>query len=69
LEWISTSRILEMRDKYMVLDSYSRPIKAMSNYKVQELEEMARKLSVYDENRKYKKSELYDKIHELCVWK
>ena len=68
LEWISSSRVAEMRDRYMVLDSYLRPMKAASNYKVDELIELARKLAVYDENKKYKKSDLYDVVHELCKW-
>jgi hypothetical protein len=69
LEWLSLTRIQEMREKYMVLDSYSRPIKASSHFKSQELVDLAKKLGVYDENRKYKKQELYDVIHELCKWK
>ena len=68
LEWISSSRVAEMRDRYMVLDSYMRPMKAASNYKVDELIELARKLAVYDENKKYKKSDLYDVVHELCTF-
>jgi hypothetical protein len=69
LEWISFSQIVDMRQKYIVLDNYLRPMKAVSAYKVEELVELARKLSIYDENRKYKKSELYDAVHELCKWK
>jgi hypothetical protein len=68
LEWISSSRVAEMRDRYMVLDSYMRPMKAASNYKVDELIELARKLAVYDENKKYKKSDLYDAVYELCTF-
>jgi len=69
LEWISVSTIKEMRDKYMVLDSYLKPIRAASNFKVDELVELAKKLSIYDENKKYKKEELYDAVRMLCVWK
>jgi len=69
LEWISFSQIVDMREKYIVLENYLRPMKAVSTYKVDELIELARKLSIYDENKKYKKSELYDAVHELCKWK
>jgi len=69
LEWISSSQLVDMREKYIVLENYLRPMKAVSNYKVEELVELARKLSIYDENKKYKKSELYDAVHELCKWK
>jgi hypothetical protein len=68
LEWISSSRIQEMRQQYIVLENYLRPMKAAAAYKVEELAELARRLSVYDENKKYKKSELYDVVHELCKW-
>jgi hypothetical protein len=69
LEWISTGRLIELREKYIVLDNYMKPMKAASHYKVQELVDLARRLSIYDENKKYTKVELYDAIHNLCVWK
>ena len=65
IENLSTSAILELRDKYIVLDSYLRPLKAASNYKVDELEVLLKKLGKYDENKKYKKQDLYDRINEL----
>jgi hypothetical protein len=69
LEWIAPSRVLEMREKYLVLDTYMRPLKAASNYKVEELVELAKRLSIYDDNKKYKKSDLYESIQDLCRWK
>ena len=65
IENLSTSAILELRDKYIVLDSYLRPLKSASNYKVDELEVLLKKLGKYDENKKYKKQDLYDRINEL----
>ena len=65
IENLSTSTIMEFREKYIVLDSYLRPLKAASNYKVDELEAILKKLGKYDENKKYKKQELYDRIHEI----
>lgn len=69
LEWIAPSRLIEMREKHLVLDSYMRPLKAASNYKVEDLVELAKRLSIYDENKKYKKSDLYESIQDLCRWK
>jgi len=69
MEWISASRLIELREKYIVLDNYMKPMKAASHYKVQELVELARRLSIYDDNKKYTKVELYNAVHELCVWK
>jgi uncharacterized protein (UPF0262 family) len=62
IENISTSRIYEMKEKYLVLESYLKPIRAMASYKVEELEQMAKKLGVFDETKKYKKNELYELV-------
>lgn len=59
IENIATYKIYEMKEKYIILDSYLKPLKSMTNYKVEELEEIAKKLGVYNENKKYKKAELY----------
>ena len=64
VENISTSKIIELRDKYIVLNSYLKPLKAISNYKVDELEILLKKTGNYNENQKYKKQDLYDKIIE-----
>jgi len=68
LEWLSSASIAELREQHIVLENYLRPMKAVSTYKTDELIELARRLSVYDENKKYKKTELYDAVHELCKW-
>ncbi len=62
MENIATYKIYEMKEKYVVLDSYLKPLKSMTNYKVEELEEIAKKLCVYNENKKYKKAELYQLV-------
>jgi len=64
IENISTYKIIEMQESMIVLDSYNRTLKAISNYKVNDLELMAKKLGIYNENKKYKKAELYDAIIE-----
>jgi hypothetical protein len=65
IENISLSKIYELRDKYITLDSYLKPLKAISNYKVEELEQMLKKIDGFDNNKKYKKQDLYDKLQEL----
>jgi len=64
LENVSTSKMYELKDKYIVLDSYIKPLKTISNYKVEQLEHMAKKLGVFDVNKKYKKSDLYDLVND-----
>lgn len=69
LENISVSKIYEMRSKMISLEHYEKLFKSVSNYKVEELEEFARKLELLDSNKKYKKNELYELISEKCIWK
>ncbi len=64
IENISTSKMYELKDKYIVLDSYIKPLKTISNYKVEQLEQMANKLGVFDANKKYKKSDLYELVND-----
>ena len=61
-ENIPSYKLHEMRNEMIVLDSYNRALKAISNYKVDDLESMARKLHIFDENRRYKKTELYESV-------
>jgi hypothetical protein len=68
LDSISGVRIIELREQYIVLESYMRPIKAASNFKTEELVELAKRLKIYDENKKCKKVELYESIQGLCKW-
>jgi len=65
MENIATYKIYEMKEKYVVLDTYLKPLKSMTNYKVEELEEIAKKLGVYNENKKYKKAELYQLVGDI----
>jgi 2C-methyl-D-erythritol 2,4-cyclodiphosphate synthase len=67
-EYISPSKIMEMKSKMVTLDSYSRPLKQMASYKLQDLADLARQLGIYDETKHYRKIDLYDEISKLCVW-
>jgi hypothetical protein len=63
-ENICTSKMMELRDTNIVVDSYLKPLKAISNYKVDDIEAMLKKIGKYEENKKYKKQDLYDKLLE-----
>lgn len=65
-ENIGYFQINDLKEKYLVLESYNKYIKAISNYKVEELEDMAKKFGVFDETKKYKKAELYELVGKCC---
>jgi len=65
-ENIGSFQINNLREKYVVLENYNKYIKAVSNYKVEELEDIAKKFGVFDETKKYKKAELYELVGNNC---
>ena len=65
-ENIGSFQINDLKEKYVVLESYNKYIKAISNYKVEELEDIAKKFGVFDETKKYKKAELYELVGNNC---
>jgi hypothetical protein len=66
-ENIGEYKVAELHNKYMVLEHYSKYMKSISGYKVEELEAMSQKLNIFDETKKYKKSELYENIGKLLA--
>ena len=61
--------IQKIRDTMIRLESYEKPFKGISTYKVVDLEEFAEKLGLDLENTKWKKPDLFQKIYEMCLWK
>ena len=62
-------KIQKIRDTMVRLESYDKPFKGISTYKVIDLEEFAEKLGLDLENTKWKKPDLFQKIYEMCLWK
>jgi len=60
--------LTKIREKMICLESYLKPLKSISNYKVEDLEQLAKKMGIYEKNKKYKKTDLYQEISEACVW-
>ena len=57
----------KIKNTMLCLEHYTKPLKAISTYKSCELEEIEKKLNIYDESiKKIKKQELYNKIVEHC---
>lgn len=65
---LSKEEIEDIRSKTICLENYLKPIKSISNYKVEELEDLAKKLGIFEKNKKYKKSDLYQEIVDACEW-
>lgn len=66
-ENIGEYKIIELRNKFMVLEHYNKYMKSVSGYKVEELEAMAQKLNIFNETKKYKKSDLYENIGKVLA--
>ena len=64
---ITQQKIDELDNNRIKLDHFQKPIKGVSTYKMDELHEIADKLGI-NGYEKWKKSELYSKIIETCVW-
>jgi len=54
-------------DLLICLESHLKPFKPSSNYKMEQLDEIAQKIGYVPEKR-MKKMELYEKLSELCSW-
>lgn len=60
--------IQEMKERLVCLDNYLKPMKAMGNYKIDDLEALANRLGVFDATKKYKKAELYQIVCQAMTW-
>ena len=55
-------KINKIKQENLCLDSYEKPLRGISAYKVDDLMNMARKIGVLDETKKTPKDELYNQI-------
>jgi hypothetical protein len=67
-EHLTVAEIAGMKEKMICLDNHNKPLKPISQYKVDELEELAKKMGILDTKKKYKKAELYQEIVDACTW-
>ena len=63
-----TSYKMKNMNELICLESYLTPLKTISNYKITELMETARQLGLLDDDKKYKKKEIYDLIYNKIRW-
>lgn len=58
----------ELKEKYYLIENYLKPIKCINNYKMDDLKKLCKKLNIENENKNYKKQELYDLIYNSVSW-
>ena len=63
-----TSDKMENMNELICLESYLTPLKTISNYKINELMETASQLGLLNDDKKYKKKEIYDLIYNKIRW-
>lgn len=66
---ISKHQIDKMKTTIYCLESYLKPLKTISSYHVEDLYKIAKQIGIYDENKKYKKTDLYQQLSEALTWK
>jgi len=68
-EPVSKPEIEKMKATIYCLESYLKPLKPISSYHVEDLYNIAKKIGIYNENKKYKKTDLYQELNENLNWK
>ena len=65
---MTDEKVQMIQNTMLCLEHYTKPLRAISTYSLPELEEIGKRIGVYDEqsNKKIKKQELYNKIAEYC---
>ena len=68
-ESLSSKEVEIMKTTIYCLENYLKPLKTISNYLVEDLYNIAKQLGIYNENKKYKKTDLYQEINDFLIWK
>ena len=61
-------KIIDQLTPLFELEHGPKPMKSISNYKVDELETISKKLGLWSDAKKYKKQDLYQEIFVKCIW-
>lgn len=65
-KWRTREQEVDCEDDYYRLEQWNKPLKAVSSYKLPELQEIAQRLNI---DIHLKKQELYEKLTQSIVWK
>ena len=65
---MTDEKIQTIQTTMLCLEHYTKPLRAISTYSLSELEEISKRVGIYDETsqKKIKKLELYNQISEYC---
>jgi len=65
---MTDENIQTIQNTMLCLEHYTKPLRAISTYSLPELEEIGKRVGIYDETsqKKFKKQELYHQIAEYC---
>jgi len=66
---MTKEQIEELKTRVYCLESYLKPLKTISHYQVADLYAIAKQIGIFNETKKYKKTELYDELHDVLQWK
>jgi len=69
MEPLVGEQLTNFKSNMICLENHTKPLKAISNYKVDELKILCKTVGLFDETKKYKKEELYDLVSEKIRWK
>ncbi len=65
---LTLQEYIELHNNKYCIENHIRPLKALSSYKVTDLDEIAEKLDIDLEDKPMKKQEKYDEITKLIKW-
>tara|TARA_B100000424_G_scaffold270529_1_gene270094 strand:+ start:1519 stop:2316 length:798 start_codon:yes stop_codon:yes gene_type:complete len=65
---LSLQEYIDLYNEKYCIENHIRPLKAMSSYKVSDLDEIAEKLDIDFEEKPMKKQEKYDEITKFIKW-
>lgn len=68
-EPISKDQVDQLKTTVFCLESYLKPLKTISSYHLEDLYKIANQIGIYNNNKKYKKPDLYQELCEALVWK
>lgn len=68
-EPLSRQQVETTKTTVFCLESYLKPLKPISSYHVEDLYKIAKQIGIYNDNKKYKKTDLYQELIEALVWK